>query len=140
MLLFWLFGLYAAESAINLRNCVYLCVLWPYATSPARGDKFHWGSGVTCHMFSSRPPSQNMSRPGSSATKRSPSRLSVRSASRASVRPQSRFSERTHSRHARSRLIPPCQTLVSQFTGLRDEGSELDPDGENFREAFEHMV
>ena len=37
MLLFWLFGLYAAESAINLRNCVYLCVLWPYATSPARG-------------------------------------------------------------------------------------------------------
>ena len=37
MLLFWLFGLYAAESAINLRNCMYLCVLWSYATSPARG-------------------------------------------------------------------------------------------------------
>ena len=37
MLLFSLFGLYAAESAINLHNCVYLCVLWPYATSLARG-------------------------------------------------------------------------------------------------------
>ena len=33
-----MYTVYAAESAINLRNCVYLCVLWPYATSPARGD------------------------------------------------------------------------------------------------------
>ena len=102
----------------------------------------HPSMSNTNHLPSSlpRPPSRNTSRPGSSATQRPPSRLSVRSASRASVRPQSRFSERTHSRHARSRLIPLCQTLVSQFTGLRDEGSELDPDGENFREAVEHMV
>ena len=40
MLLFWLFGLYAADAAINLRNCVCLCVLWLYATSPAR-DAWH---------------------------------------------------------------------------------------------------
>lgn len=80
------------------------------------------------------------SRPGSSATQRPLSSLSVRSGSRASVRPQSRFSERTHSRHARSRLIPLCQTLVSQITGLQEEGTEHDSDGETFREAVEHMV
>ena len=90
--------------------------------------------------LSVQPPSQNTSRPGSSATQRPPSRLSARSASRASVRPQSRFSEWTHSRHARSRLIPLCQTLVSQLTRLQDEGTEQDPDGKNFREAVENMV
>ena len=37
MLLFWLLGPYAADAAINLCNCVYLCLLWPYTTSPARG-------------------------------------------------------------------------------------------------------
>ena len=87
--------------------------------------------------LSLRPSSRNTSRPGSSATHRPTSSLSVRSASRASIRPQSRFSERTHPRHARSRLIPFCQTLVSQITGLRDE---QDPDGDNFREAVEHVV
>ena len=67
-----------------------------------------------------------------------PSSLSVRSArpSRASVRPQSRYSERTHSRHARS----VWQTLVSKITRQRDEGTEQDPDHENFQEAVEHMV
>ena len=76
-------------------------------------------------------------RPGSSATQRPPSSLSVRSAS---VRPQSRFSERTHSKHARSRLIHLCQILVSQIAGLREEGTEHDPDGESFREAVEHIL
>jgi len=84
--------------------------------------------------LSLRPPSRNTSRPGSSATQRPTSSLSVRS-----VQPQSRFSERTHPRYARSRLIPLCQTLVSQITGLR-ENTEQDADGENFREAVEHMV
>ena len=90
--------------------------------------------------LSLRPSSRNTSRPGSSATQRPSSSLSVRPTSRASVRPQSRFSQRTHSRHARSRLIPLCQTLVSQITGLREEGTEKDADGDNFRDAVEHMV
>jgi gamma-tubulin complex component 5 len=90
--------------------------------------------------LSVHPSSRNTSRPGSSATQRLLSSLSVRSASRASVRPQSRFSERTHSRHARSRLIPLCQTLVSKIAGLRDENTEQEPDGESFPEAVEHMV
>ena len=90
--------------------------------------------------LSLRPSSRNTSRPGSSATQRPSSSLSVRPTSSASVRPQSRFSQRTHSRHARSRLIPLCQTLVSQITGLREEGTEQDADGDNFRDAVEHMV
>jgi gamma-tubulin complex component 5 len=87
-----------------------------------------------------RPPSSLSLRPSSRNTSRPGSSLSVRPTSSASVRPQSRFSQRTHSRHARSRLIPLCQTLVSQITGLQDEGTEQDADGENFREAVEHMV
>ena len=46
MLLFWLLGPYAADAAINLCNCVYLCLLWPYTTSPARGGSL--GSPIGC--------------------------------------------------------------------------------------------
>ena len=88
----------------------------------------------------SRPSSRNTSRPVSSATQRPPSSLSIRPTSRTSLRPQSRFSQRPHSRHARSRLVPLCQTLVSQITGLREEGTEQDAHGEIFREAVEHIV
>ena len=46
MLLFWLLGPYAADAAINLCNCVYLCLLWPYTTSPARGVCHGHGASV----------------------------------------------------------------------------------------------
>ena len=98
------------------------------------------GTSRPSSSLSLRPPSQNTSRPVSRTTQRPHSSLSIRPTSSASVRPQSRFSQRPHSRHARSRLIPLCQTLVSQITGLRDEGTEQDADGENFQEAVEHMV
>ncbi|KAF8961118.1 Spc98 family-domain-containing protein [Flammula alnicola] len=88
----------------------------------------------------SRPASRNTSRPSSSTTPRPASSLSIRPASSASTRPQSRFSQRPHSRHARSRLIPICQTLVSQITGLHEEGTEKDVDGEEFRELVEYAV
>ncbi|KAF8961085.1 hypothetical protein BDZ97DRAFT_1921610 [Flammula alnicola] len=88
----------------------------------------------------SRPASRNTSRPSSSTTPRPASSLSIRPASSASTRPQSRFSQRPHSRHARSRLIPICQTLVSQITGLNEEGTEKDVDSEEFRELVEYAV
>ncbi|KDR84121.1 hypothetical protein GALMADRAFT_219953 [Galerina marginata CBS 339.88] len=83
--------------------------------------------------LSSRPPSRN-------AGQRPASSLTTRPASSASTRPQSRFSQRPSSRQARSRLIPICQTLVSHITGLEEEGTEKDVDGEEFREAVEYVV
>ena len=108
-----------------------------HSNLPAKSGQ---GANRPPSSLSSRPSSRNTSRPSSSATQRPPSSFSIRPTSSASVRPQSRFSQRPHSRHARSHLIPLCQTLVSQITGLRDEGIEQDPDGENFREAVEHTV
>ena len=117
----------------------------PVLMLPSRSStpslKSSQGTNRPSSSLSLRPSSRNTSRPGSSATQRPPSSLSVRPTSRTSVRPQSRFSQRTHSRHARSRLIPLCQTLVSQITRLRDESTEQqDADGESFREAVEYMV
>ncbi|KAJ7194549.1 Spc98 family-domain-containing protein [Mycena pura] len=85
--------------------------------------------------LSQRPPSSASHRSLSSASHRPPSSLSSRPLSSASVRPISRISQRPHSRHARSRLLPICQVLVSQVTGLREE----DDDGV-FRAAVEHVV
>ena len=90
--------------------------------------------------LSSRPSSQTASRPVSRAIQRPPSSLSIRPTSSISVRPQSRFSQRQPQKHVRSRLIPLCQNLVSQITGLRDEDAEQNIGGQNFREAVEHMV
>lgn len=110
---------------------------------PSRGSnlsaKSSQGASRPHSSLPSRPSSRNTSRPAS-ATQRPLSGLSIRPTSSASARPQSRFSQRPHSRHARSRLIPLCQTLVSQITGLQDEGTEQDVDGENFREVVEHLV
>jgi gamma-tubulin complex component 5 len=81
------------------------------------------------------------SRPSSRTTSRTPvgrpsSSLSVRPTSSASTtRPQSRFSQ--HSRQARSRLIPICQKLVTQITGLK---SDDDPEGNTFREKVDYAV
>ncbi|PPQ63136.1 hypothetical protein CVT24_005776 [Panaeolus cyanescens] len=95
----------------------------------------------------SRPSSSLASRPASRATNRPSSRnsnshgprpqssLTSRPVSVASTRPQSRFSQRPSSRHARSRLIPSCQTLVNLITGLTEEENE-----EKFREAVEYAV
>ena len=88
----------------------------------------------------SRPASRNSSRFSSNTTPRPASSLSVRPGSSASTRPQSRFSIRTHSRHARSRLTPIIQTLVTQLTGFQEEGSEKDADGESFQELVEYAV
>ncbi|TFK43864.1 Spc98 family-domain-containing protein [Crucibulum laeve] len=88
-----------------------------------------------------KPSSSSAPRPPSSAGYRPPSSLSTtRPASSASTRPRSRFSQRPNSRHARSRLIPQCQTLVFQVTGMREEGSEGDIDGENFRTTVDFVV
>jgi len=89
--------------------------------------------------------SRNTSRPPSSATQRPPSSLSTRPVSSASTRPQSRFSNRPHSRHARSRLIPICQTLVSQITGIHalrvgDDAGDNDAEGDEFGELVEYAV
>jgi len=89
--------------------------------------------------------SRNTSRPPSSATQRPPSSLSTRPVSSASTRPQSRFSHRPHSRHARSRLIPICQALVSQITGIHglrvgDDAEDDDTEGDEFRELVEYAV
>ncbi|CAA7258523.1 unnamed protein product [Cyclocybe aegerita] len=96
---------------------------------------------------SARPSSSLSSRPPSGTTSRTPtsfqrpiSSLSTRPGSSASTRPQSRFSQRPSSRHARSRLIPICQTLVTQLTGLKEDGTEQDADGETFREQVEYAV
>ena len=126
------------ERVVGIWSHVPLPMLPSRSSTPSL--KSTQGSNRPPSSLSLRPSSRNTSRPGSSATQRPASSLSVRPTSRASVRPQSRFSQRTHSRHARSRLIPLCQTLVSQITGLRDESTERDADGENFREAVEHMV
>lgn len=97
-------------------------------------------SGLSVHSLSSRPSSSlsntNTSRPPSSALHRPPSALSNRPVSSASTRPHSRFSQRPNSRHARSRLIPFCQQLVTQITGLSEDGAA----GDRFKNAFEYAV
>ena len=92
--------------------------------------------------LSHRPPSSASQRPPSSASHRPPSSLSSRPMSSTSMRPHSRVSQRPHSRHARSRLLPLCQTLVTQVTGLRDGGGGdgEEGDGENFRTAVDFVV
>ncbi|KAF9462032.1 Spc98 family-domain-containing protein [Collybia nuda] len=61
---------------------------------------------------------------------RPPSSLSThRPPSNASVRPHSRVSVRSQTRHARSKLIPLSQTLVTQITGLEEKkGTEDEVD------------
>ncbi|KAJ7068696.1 Spc98 family-domain-containing protein [Mycena amicta] len=83
------------------------------------------GLSVNSNALSQRPPS--------SASRRPISSLSNRPLSSASVRPISRLSQRPHSRHARSRLLPTCQSLVTQLTGLRD-------DDDGFQNAVEYAV
>ncbi|KAJ7770975.1 Spc98 family-domain-containing protein, partial [Mycena maculata] len=73
---------------------------------------------------SQRPTSALSHRPPSSASQRPPSTLSARPLSSASTRPISRISQRPHSRHARSRLVPLCQTLVSHVTGMNEANDE----------------
>ncbi|KAJ7461991.1 Spc98 family-domain-containing protein [Mycena latifolia] len=101
-------------------------------------------SGLSAHSnlsqrptsaLSHRPPSSASHRPLSSASHRPPSSLSSRPLSSASARPISRVSQRPHSRHARSRLLPFCQALVSQVTGLKEE----DDDGA-FQTAVEYAL
>ncbi|KAJ7685534.1 Spc98 family-domain-containing protein [Mycena polygramma] len=94
-------------------------------------------SGLSAYSNPSQRPASALShRPPSSASQRPLSRASqARPLSSASVRPISRISQRPHSRHARSRLVPFCQTLVSQVTGL----SYADEDG-NFQTAVEYAV
>ena len=97
------------------------------------------------NVHPARPSSRNTCRPPSSATQRPPSSLSTRPVSSASTRPQSRFSHRPHSRHARSRLIPICQTLVSQITGIHrlrlgDDAKDDDTGGDEFGQLVEYAV
>ncbi|KAJ6532287.1 Spc98 family-domain-containing protein [Mycena vulgaris] len=100
-------------------------------------------SGLSAHSnlsqrptsaLSHRPPSSASHRPLSSASQRPPSSLSSRPLSSASARPISRISQRPHSRHARSRLLPLCQTLVSHLTGM-NEGDDV-----AFQTAVEYAV
>ncbi|KAF7332696.1 hypothetical protein MKEN_00152800 [Mycena kentingensis (nom. inval.)] len=74
-----------------------------------------------------RPMSALSQRPLSRTTQRPLSSMSNRPLSSASIRPGSRMSQRPHSRHARSRLVPTCQTLVGQVTGLREEDEGYQP-------------
>lgn len=92
----------------------------------------------------SRPPS-SLSRPASSASQRPTSRASVtrprssastvRPPSASSGRPQSRFSQRTQSRHAKSRVNPFAQILVTQVAGIKEED---DPD--TFKKNADYVV
>jgi gamma-tubulin complex component 5 len=90
---------------------------------------------------SSRPSSSlSVSRPSSSASHRPPSSLSTTRPSSSTARPHSRYSQRPHSRHARSRLVPICQTLITQVTGLLEDGTPSDEHGEKFRSLVEYAV
>lgn len=62
--------------------------------------------------------------------------MSNRPLSSASNRPHSRISHRPSSRQARSRLLPLCQALVTQITGL----NEKDGDEETYREAVDYVL
>lgn len=86
------------------------------------------------NTLSSRPSSRTTSR---TPVGRSSSSLSVRPTSSASST-HSRFSQ--HSRQARSRLIPICQILITQLTGLKADGSENDSECEMFREKVDYAV
>jgi gamma-tubulin complex component 5 len=70
---------------------------------------------------------------------RPPSSLSAhRPPSSTSTRPHSRLSVRSQSRHARSKLIPLCQALVTQVTGLEEKkGTDEDAD---FNTAVDFVV
>ncbi|KAF8897878.1 Spc98 family-domain-containing protein [Infundibulicybe gibba] len=82
-------------------------------------------SGLSAHGDPRRPSSSLSLRPPSSASQRPVSSLS-RPISRTSTRPQSRVSLRPNSRHARSKIIPLCQRLVTQLTGLQERTDESD--------------
>ncbi|KAJ7105739.1 Spc98 family-domain-containing protein [Mycena crocata] len=84
--------------------------------------------------LSHRPPSSASHRPLSSASQPPPSSLSSRPLSSAG-RPISRISQRPHSRHARSRLLPLCQALVSQVTRSNETDDETP-----FQVAVEYAV
>lgn len=82
-----------------------------------------------------RSPSSLSARPPSSISVRPPSSASLRPTSSASVRrPISRFSHRVPPRQP-SRLIPLCESLVSQLTPLTP-----DVDPEDFRAAVEYVA
>ncbi|KIJ69751.1 hypothetical protein HYDPIDRAFT_35222 [Hydnomerulius pinastri MD-312] len=96
-------------------------------------------SGSSALPSSARPHSR-IQRPSSSLSYRPPSSLSsARPVSSASLRPQSRVS-RPASRISRpvtrqaTRLLPLCQSLVTQMTGLSP-----DNDDENFRTAVDFV-
>ncbi|KAM6496155.1 Spc97 / Spc98 family domain containing protein [Amanita muscaria] len=97
------------------------------------------------HILDRRSASSASLRPSSSAsTPRPSSSLSARPRSSSSVstsrpqsRPQSRVSRRPSSRHDfRTRLQPLARTLVAQLTGLQEEGTPDDPDGQNFQTSL----
>ncbi|KAJ7766862.1 Spc98 family-domain-containing protein [Mycena metata] len=95
-------------------------------------------SGLSAYSNQSRPTSalsHRPPRPLSSASQRPHSSLSTRPLSSASTRPISRISQRPYSRHARSRLLPFCQTLVSQVTGLSEGDDEA-----TFQTVVEYAV
>ncbi len=85
----------------------------------------------------SRPPSSASHRPASSAsiTRPKSSASSVRPISASSGRPQSRFSQRTQTRHAKSRVNPFAQTLVTQVVGIKE-----DDDPDTFKKNVDYIV
>lgn len=97
-------------------------------------------SGLSAPISSRPSSSLSVSRPSSSASHRPPSSLSTTRPSTSTVRPHSRYSQRPHSRHARSRLVPVCQTLIAQVTGLLEDGTPSDEGGEKFRSLVEYAV
>lgn len=104
-------------------------------------------SGRSISSGGQRPPSSLSSRPSSSLSAprpssrvshgRPPSSLTVRPPSAGSTyRPHSRYSSRPPSRVARSRLVPQYQILISQVTGLKDDGEE----GELLKNLSDHVA
>ncbi|KAF7302253.1 hypothetical protein MIND_00792300 [Mycena indigotica] len=91
------------------------------------------GLSVNSNISQPRPLSALSQRPHSSASRRALSRADQRPLSSLSNRPVSRVSQRPHSRHARSRLLPICQSLVIQLTGLRE-------DDDGFHNAVEYAI
>ncbi|EAU84459.2 hypothetical protein CC1G_01455 [Coprinopsis cinerea okayama7 len=89
------------------------------------------GSSRSLHTPVPRPVSSlsvrpsSSSRPSSSISQHRPSTsIGFRPPSSASHRTQSRLSFRPPSRSSRSRIIPQCQTLVTQVTGIEDQESD----------------
>ncbi|PPQ68598.1 hypothetical protein CVT26_003387 [Gymnopilus dilepis] len=110
--------------------------IYPNATKMASSSN----SNLSVKGHPPRPLSSLSSRPSSRNTIQRPaSSIGTRPTSSASLRPGSRFS-RPSSRQARSRLIPICQTLATQVTGLKEDGTNEDPDGERFRESVDYVL